>query len=162
MFRIFPALSGSDDQARSGPRKASIKKRKTLGTGRSSSVNVAFGAKTKPSRHRLYQEYSLKASAWIATALHRLNAGKAHVKKWFILSSDRDLPAQMQESRRHLTRMLQLMSWFLIEKGTPEEVGGPCSFTQTEYSVGGTMAYVAALQNCGVNSRYDCGEKTQA
>lgn len=24
------------------------------------------------------------------------------------------------------------------------------------------MAYVAALQNCGVNSRYDCGEKTQA
>merc|ERR1712151_171274 len=108
------------------------------GTGRSSSVNVAFGAATEPSRHHLYQEYSLKASAWIATALHNLNSGRSQVKKWFILSSDGEVTTQTHESRRHLTRMLQLMSWFFIEKGKLKEVGGTCRFTQTPRSVGGT------------------------
>jgi len=107
-----------------------------------------------------YREFSTRASAWIATALHNLNAGRSQVKKWFILSSDGEVTAQIHESRRHLTRMLQLMTWFLIEKGTPAEVGGPCSFSQTATSVGGTMAYVGAISTCGVNSEMDCGEKT--
>merc|ERR1711988_1292443 len=80
IFGIFPALSGSGNKAL---RPNSLRqKRKSLGDrrGSSNSVNVAFSAKTKSSRHSLYQEYSLKASAWIANALHKLNAGRSHVK----------------------------------------------------------------------------------
>merc|ERR1712232_1298762 len=102
IFGIFPALSGSENQAGGRP-KSLRQKRKSLGNGRGSSdsVNVAFSTTTLSSRHRLYQEYSLKASAWIATALHKLNAGRNHVKRWFILSGDQEVPAQIQESRRH-------------------------------------------------------------
>merc|ERR1712187_753594 len=38
--------------------------------------------------------------------------------------------------------------------------GGPCKFSQTATSVGGTMAYVEAITSCGVNSNMDCGGKT--
>merc|ERR1712187_768252 len=40
--------------------------------------------------------------------------------------------------------------------------GGPCKFSQTATSVGGTMAYVEAITSCGVNSNMDCGGKTQS
>jgi len=92
----------------------------------------------------------------------KLNSGRNHIKRWFILVNDQEVTAQYHESRRHLTRMLQLTSWFLIEEGTPKEDGGACSFTQTAEAVGGSMAYVDSFVGCGVNSAHDCGEKSKS
>jgi hypothetical protein len=70
IFGIFPAPGGQDDanQESTGPKKSSNnrKKAKVVNDGKGTSVDVEFGPKVDPSHYREYQEYSLKASAWIS------------------------------------------------------------------------------------------------
>jgi len=161
IFGIFPSAGGDGDgdQVDAGPALvAKTRNRaKTVGvTSVQEEVDVSFGARVKRSRYKKYREFSMKASAWISTALRKLRAGRHYVKKWFILPSEITVDAQIREARRHLTRMLQLMSRFAIIKGLPRAEGGACSSSLT----GGVLAYVVTKdKGCGVNSRFDCGQK---
>jgi len=120
-------------------------------------VDVAFGSRTKTSRHEKYRAYVVKASAWLSYALKRLRAGRHLVKKWFVLRSEAEVDAQMVEARKHMTRMWELMNNIMIKKGLPSSEDGPCSTEDDS----GTMAYVMKAGGCHVQQgfRRDCGSK---
>jgi hypothetical protein len=146
---VFPAPDEQDDDEGSGASDSLME-----GPG---GVDVAFGSRTKASRHAEYRELVVKAAAWLSYALKRLRAGRPLVKKWFVLRSEAQVDAQMIEARKHMTRMWQLMNHILIKKGLPSEEGGPCSVQNGA----GTMAYVMKSNRCHVPQgfRTDCGEK---
>jgi len=148
---VFPAPDEQDDDEGS---VASLME----GPG---GVDVAFGGRTKASRHAEYRKIVVKASAWLSYALKRLRAGRGLVEKWFVLggrvTTEAEVDAQIIEARKHMTRMWQLMNRILIKKGIPSEEGGPCSVENGA----GTMAYVMKKGWCHVpqGHRSDCGTK---
>jgi hypothetical protein len=116
-------------------------------------VNFQLGPRTLPSRHGLYKQYAVKAAAWVAAAVRRLRASKSYVRKWFRVSESQT-SAQTDEVRRHLMRILKLMQKAFIKKG----LSNSCSVSAS----GGTLAFVMASANCNVQSKRDCGEKTDS
>jgi len=121
------------------------------------SEDPKFGPKILASRYEDYKRFALKASAWVATALKKLEPRKAMVKKWFRMdkASAEDIDAQVAEARSHLTRMQVALSKLYLKKGQPKSSGGTC-ITGEE----GTLAYVVTNGGCTVQSGRDCGEKS--
>lgn len=140
VFGFFPSPDEIDDEVQSPPLQAVA-----------TAPNVIFGSDVSPRRHEAYRSYTVKASAWVAQAIRKVRNGRALIAKWFHIKSESQMDAQIRRTRRHLTKMLGLMSNLHIKRGS--------SYICRHNGNAGVLAYVKKWRWCGVDSSRDCGEK---
>lgn len=148
VFRMFPALPLKTSSA------ATLGQRMGTALVEGSKDDPDLGA-IREDRKQLFREYNALAYSWVSEAVRKLEAGRQHVKKWFVLSSESEVNSQILQARIHLTMMMDMFGSLKIKQGVPEREGGPCR----ESSRSGVMAYVMASATCTIDDYKDCGQK---
>eukprot|EP00928_Gymnodinium_smaydae_P058062 TRINITY_DN41276_c0_g1_i1.p1 TRINITY_DN41276_c0_g1~~TRINITY_DN41276_c0_g1_i1.p1 ORF type:complete len:499 (-),score=25.61 TRINITY_DN41276_c0_g1_i1:235-1662(-) len=112
--------------------------------------SVTASRKIPPERYDYYRKLVLRASAWIAITVRRLNPGQSYVKRFFRtrkLANMSEVDDFLEVVRNTLTSMLHLTSYLYIKESVDI------------YPT--TTAFVETYGKCDVWDNRDCGRKNR-